>query len=638
MSEENIDLDKKIAEYLQDVRDGKNVNVEEYFSLAKKIDIYNEKQCEGYVNVLNSLGYRTFGGNYSEIRRGINDRSLDDRLAYADVLTSYICGQRDDIQFRREHVQDVKNMLFEIRADSKLNKSQLKRVNSITGRCLKSRYLEKIFVQNLSMREDLKNVDGLDSEVRDVITGVVNSIGMDAKFQTKETFEKLIEKAYSSNDVIPTIDNTLKYWIDSDEAQGQYYRYFGINTERMPETKTELFDKYVDAKVLERNNELRKMRKNFVVKDILEGKGDKLKPEDIIDVLKDDKDNVHSSKILKKIGFSKAMEVKDHADKMRDNPLSCSQRLMMLNMKLSHNPKIADVSGLVKGVANLSSDVTVTPELVEETKKVVEEVYDKIKQSPQYEEAVFNKEESERIKAELENAYKDRDRAYSKVKSYRDLQYHFGNMERNAKGKYSVLSSEVWEKLTESIEKGIENSVRTGEALKIELPPAKLPLMFGRSDAKIEYGRLESGAAALESKFNSYVKNLSKEEIEYRYGENLGKVLDKNTLDKVVKEPEEKQKKADGLKKQLDSIPNGWSVFLVVSECEKSLEKLDKASDDKIYALEKIKEVNKKLGEKNGEHPPVSAEGKKGDAGENLSARDAIMDEYRKKLIMPIEK
>lgn len=349
---------------------------QEYIAMAKEVDSSDLEQ---------SAIYSSWEDGFNVIIKGCLDNlTTDEKLHYAEVLLS--AKLYKDQTRSNMYIAHLSFTNFGAIAD--VSDEQAKKIDNIIKKAKDCYGADNI--GQLNLLKNLANTGGLSDETRKLVNSVVPGRMLDAKFQTKRTFNDVLISGY-----YPKIKETLDYVISSQNAGEKYCKFLGVTDGRIPETKTEMFDACVET--INGNEHLEKLKASFVVQDILEGKSDKLTPESIVVLLNTDKSLVHTPSILKKIGVDKAREVRKSLEKSLGiyggSRQDTSQRLMIINMELRNNPDEEYAMKLSRAAMSCVTsyrDGCGSAALIKETIKNVEAVKSRIEASSERNEAFIS--------------------------------------------------------------------------------------------------------------------------------------------------------------------------------------------------------------------------------------------------------
>ena len=595
---------RKISELYENAQSTEEVldAVERYKSLGDKIWADNLDDFKAYYGFYDKIGNRTYSGDtrfsyngmplcrYDVFDRVLKEAPKDYKLVQNDILSTLLADEKYKSRASLEL-----NLGFKVNEIESLTPSQSKRVDNILNKC--KRYAFTGWERQLVLLKDLTNAEGLSKSARKIVNSVASPESLKAKFQTPETFDKLVANGYYS-----LMCETLGCWINGKDAETKYYQYFESGSGRMPETKTGLFDAYIakafknDASAMDNKN-VKKARNTFAFQDILQGNGDKLKAEDIVSLLATDKTFIHSDKLFKKIGVKKAEEV-FRAD-AENNELSTAQKLMIVNMQLANNPNREDALRLIGYAKNYSNRDGVSAKLVAEVIKNVEALKAKVEESSSYREDKKAIEKYDETNKRLEEMLADVYKADRRVTLVSKLYDAYAKMEGciktcNVEG-YPSLSKEA---VVEKIKEYMKTNDRT--VLHFSAPQEKIPLLFGRKDALENQQVLNNVVNSFNSAMADIAISYKADNMKELLGADVEKVLDKETLDAVreqynalvVERTSLKNGNVEPQRANVNFVEACESSLIKMSECQKSKEQKQKDALARLdRAKEKVKDV-----------------------------------------------
>ena len=151
-------------------------------------------------------------------------------------------------------------------------------------------YSHRLGFEKNMLADKFKNF-GLQPKARKIVNAALNEEQLETlepKYHDLETFEKLYSSAVKIR--------VLEHWTDPKVASQKYY---GMLQEqgKMPETQTALVDKYLSKLENNKANNFN-IRSFFIIKDIMAGKSEELSPQDVFEVLKQDKKDILAPKLM----------------------------------------------------------------------------------------------------------------------------------------------------------------------------------------------------------------------------------------------------------------------------------------------------------------------------------------------------
>ena len=598
--------------------------VKEYAALAKEVDINDIEACKLYNDFEDKAQSETVMGGkrleyngYTGLRgsdlfsRAIEEMPIDDRRTRAEILATLL----QDKNVYRNFVS-LKLINFSIENPENFSKSQMARVEELIRQCKNHGHADMIKYMNLV--KDICNVGGLSQSTRSLVNSVVDAYKLQGKFQTKDTFNKLFKGAqYSKYSVIK---ETLAYWTDPKVAKTKYYLYFGNDSGQMPETRTGLFDAYIagatthhrtakgDRYDYANDADIKKIRTSFIIQDILEGKGDKLKAEDMLSFLHNDKNLVHTPRVLKGISVAKAKEIRlaEHNKGL----LSPSQRLMLVNMELSDNPQIKEAIELSKVAKDCVTSESVSLKLADATVKALEDLKERIENSPEFaaeQQKVENYNEKSQELADVSKKYNE---AVSKHDLISQLNKIYNKLDAHVKTtniKDPSLSREA-------VLKKIVAYLKTHDQMELRLahPEVKIPLLIGRKNALGDQHVVNASVDAFNSGMSDLLRRYGPERVKELLGNDIEGLLSEKAVVKSKEEADKLFNKQQELTGQCIDPQSECTYMQYHSQCDNCLKviksKQEAKAEKQAKKLKKLKEVRSRLEAVKDPEPPSKEE------------------------------
>ncbi len=549
--------------------------VNEWVALGKEKLPEDQKQI--YNQLLDRIGgsYFVYTQCFDPFLDKLRNLSFEDALNVYDNLTEENLGY-----YRNELLANINQ------PQGKLdNKTRMKFENILQN--LKYGQVRDGFwarVKNIDV--SLKNREKINENLK-----VADVMDLKPEFHDLRTLGVLMRphSEYSTEKRSGALKKVLGYVAGDYDAA--YYRLMGSGVGKRPETQTEIVDKIFE-KINDEYKETEtanSVRKHFIMKDILAGRGDKLDVKDIASVVNEG----DGLTLMSKMSVDKISELYyGNAYVFREKPhlkLAAINKLMTVKEQTDYYYGHLMTAG--RDVLLQASQSKEAKEFV----KTAEDFVNEFKNSDNVKEAEKKLREQQGIIKELSsvrNEYNQKDNIRKKMQDVQDIWKRM--KENTADGQEGVSQKDL--------EKEIECAINGKKSAFFDAPKAKLPL-FGRKEAKEKQARLESAVVD----FNRWLSSAGLGELK----DYAGKVLEKDSLNGLEEKLNTLGQTRDTLAKSVSGMGNLYYEQSVVGQAKRVASTLEEIKTVKEKG-DKIAAVKLEILQKHGEKKVVEASEERG--------------------------